>query len=233
MRAKSWAITLGLIATAGVMSLSHAEDEGSRGRGDKGEREKSRVWESLSEEQRDQLREALRGVWSDPAVISAREEVRQASDSYQAAVRDAVKRVDPQVAELVVKLQAASEGEVRERIGGGMHSKFGPRRSGDYPMGPPGYLDKLSDEEKERFKRAQEKARDTEAVMQAKRELDAVQEEDSKLRIRRLAAHRKLRKAMIESMTEVDPGIESLQKRVYGEGNRPSEPDGPERKKGK
>lgn len=228
MRAKIRVITASLVVATGAMSFSFADDDK---RSDRGDREKSRIWESLSEEQRGQLREALRDVWSDPAVLSAREEVKQASESYQAAVRDAVKRVDPEVAELVVKLQAASEGEVRDRIGGGMHSKFGPRRTGDYPIGPPGYLDKLSDEEKERFKKAQEQARESDSVKSAKQELEALKDEDTKLRHRRLAAHRKLRKAMIDSMAEVDPEIKPLQKRVYGgEEGRPKGPDRTQKK---
>lgn len=218
MRAKTWVITAGLIVASGAMSLSSGDDGKSS---DKGDREKARIWESLSEEQRGQLREALREVWSDPAVISAREEVKQASDAYQAAIHDAVKSADPDVAELVVKLQAANEGEFRERIGGGAQPKFGLRRSGDYPMGPPGYLDKLTDEEKERFRKAQEKARESEAVMAAKEELEALRGEDAGLRQRRLLAHRKLRKAMMESMAEIDPEIKPLQMRVYeGEGLR-------------
>lgn len=229
MRAKTWFILGCLIVTAGAYSVASGDEEKSRSKGnfsDSAQREKGRIWESLSEEQRTQLKEALRDVWSDPAVLSAREDVKQASDSYQNAVRDAIKRVDPSVSELVARLQSASEGEARDRLGGGMQMKFGPRRGGDYPMGPPGYLDKLSPEQKERYQKAQEKARESEAVKAAKEELESIREQDSELRRRQLAAHKKMRRVMLESMVEADPGIEELQKQVH-DGDRRGRPGGP------
>lgn len=223
-------IMICVLAIGGVAQLS-ADDEKSRDdrkHSESGDRGKGSVWESLSDEQKMQLREALRDVWSDPAVLSAREDVKQASDAYQAAVREAVRRADPEVADLVVKLQSSSEGKARERIGG--PSKFGMRRSGDYPMGPPGYLDGLSDEERARFKKVQEQARESAAVKEARKELEELHARDNELRRRRLMAHRKLRKAIMESMVEIDPEIEALQKRVYN-GERRGRP-GPRDGKG-
>lgn len=224
MRTKSLAFLICALVTVAAVRVSVGGDEDApdrEKRAEMSEREQGRIWESLSEEQRSQLREALREVWSDPAVLSAREDVKHASDAYQAAIREAVQRVDPEVAELVVKLQSASEGKSRERLGGGGQSKFVPRRPGDYPMGPPGYLDNLSNEEKARFKKAQEKARESEAVQAAREELESLREEDGDLRRRRLMAHKKMRKAIMESMVEIDPGIEALQEKVYDK-DRPS-----------
>jgi len=223
MRAKTWYIVGCLIVTAGAVSVLSGDDEKPRAKGEvseSGDREKGRIWESLSEDQRTQLKEALRDVWSDPAVLSAREDVKQASESYQTAVRDAIQRVDPAVSDLVARLQSASEGDARDRLGGGMQMKFGQRRAGDYPMGPPGYLDKLSPEERERFKQAQEKARESESVKAAREELESLRAKDSDLRRRQMAAHKKMRKAMLESMVEADPEIEALQKQVYGDGGK-------------
>lgn len=216
---------------------------------EKGDRERVEAWESLSDEQRERLREALREVWTDPAVVTAREEVKHAGDAYQAAVKSAMERVDPSVAELLAKVQG-SGGRSPERGGafppGGPGNSGGPGPGGPGGQGggmmrgfdelfkPPGFLESLSSETRERFRKAEEEALKSEAVKQARGDLTKVRDEDDALRRKRIEAHRRLRKAILEEMVRIDPGLVETQKRLL-EGNRANAADkkGQEKKREK
>ncbi len=198
------------------------------------EHERNAAWESLSPEQREKLREALRKVWTDPAVINAREEIKHASDAYQEAIRSAVEKADPSMAGVLAKLQGAGG----MGSGGGMGMPGGPgepgKGTGGSPRGfeeqirPPGFLESLSPEDREKFRKAETAALESEAVKAAREELTRIREEDEALRRKRLEAHRKLRKVTFEEMVRIDPSIAAMQKRL--EGARP--PGGnPEKKK--
>ena len=56
------------------------------------------MWDSLSDEEKEKLRTALREVWTDPAVINARDEVKSAAEAYQKEIREAVSKADPSMA---------------------------------------------------------------------------------------------------------------------------------------
>lgn len=212
---------------------------------EKGDRERVEAWESLSDEQRERLRQALREVWTDPAVVTAREEVKHAGDAYQAAVKSAMERVDPSVSELLAKVQGSS-GRSPERGGafppggpgnGGAPGPGGPGGGGmmrgfDELFKPPGFLESLPAEIRDRFKKAEEEALKSEAVKQARGDLAKVREEDDLLRRKRIDAHRKLRKVILEEMVRVDPGLAETQKKLL-EGSRGNSSDkkGPEKKK--
>ncbi|HRQ89773.1 MAG TPA: hypothetical protein PLA50_13315 [Bacteroidia bacterium] len=195
------------------------------------------TWASLNPEQRIQLREALRKVWADPAVISAREEVKQASDAYQAAIKAAVERADPSVAELLAKVQGAG-GLEGERRGDGFPGDGAPpaRRGFDEQIRPPGFLDSLAPEAREKFRKAEAAAMKSEAVKEVRDELDAIRKEDEALRRKRLEVHRKLRKVTVGEMIRIDPSIEEMQKHL-GNGERPrpgdASPEGAAPKKDK
>jgi len=196
---------------------------------EKGERERLGAWESLSPEQREKLREALRQVWTDPAVINAREEIKHASDAYQAAIKSAVEKADPSVAELLAKVQ------IPGGVGGGLPggpgamslpggpavSGAGPVRNFDEQIRPPGFLESLPPEEREKFRKAETAALESEAVKAAKAELAKIREEDEALRRKRLEAHRHLRKVTVGEMIRIDPSIAPMQKRLLeaGKGN--------------
>ncbi len=232
---------------------------------DKGASARLEAWESLSEEQRGKLKQALRDAWTDPAVISAREEVKQASDAYQEAIQAAVHRSDPSLADVMSKIQRSNSGMAHERIWGrpgregsegrkGMPSssrrgeadnedKDGakPQRGFGGQIRPPGYLEALSPEERESFRRAEEAALASDAVRTARSELEQVREEGEALRHRRLDAHRKLRKATIEEMIRFDPSIAELREKLSGEnrdagaprrkaGGKKDDPPGPGKK---
>lgn len=190
---------------------------------------RSEVWMQLEPDQRSKLREALREAWTDPAVINAREEVKQAGEAYQAAIKAAVERIDPSLVALLQKVQAA-EGPWPGRETDASDSKKpkgrgvgGGKGFGDQ-IKPPGFLESLSPEAREKFQKAEETALESEAVKAARAELAKIREEDEALRRKRLEAHRKLRRVTLDEMVRADPSIADLPKRLGG--------GSPERRKG-
>lgn len=184
-------------------------------------------WESMSPENREKLKVAVREVWTDPGVLSAREEVNQASKAFQDAIRAAIEKADPSVAGILTELQSESRGPGAGRPGSpGSNGRFGPRRSGDYPMGSPGFFEKLTPEQREKFKVAEEAARESEAVLKWKNELGALQKQDEQLRRKRMETHMKMRKAVLQAMIQQDPELEE----VLAELQVPKGGKGPHRK---
>jgi len=194
---------------------------------------KANVWSELSEDDRNRLREALRQVWSDPAVINAREEVKEASDAYQKAMSGAVQRVDPTVAETLFKVQKSVEREMRERLGGpsGFPGAF-PRPGEEYPTHPPGFLERLTPEQRERWKAIEDRTRETPEVQAALRSLEEIRKQDEELRRRRLEAHRQVRAAMMAELSDADSEFAEMMERWQNQPNKstPGEPRGPEGK---
>lgn len=234
---------LALFGTLAWMSLASAaaqekEKEAVKPRvWEKKDREKIEAWEALSPEQREKLREALRGVWTDPAVINAREEVKHASEAYQAAIKAAVEKTDPSVAELLSKVQGAGMmGPMPPGApgnpggsgnpGGQGSAAGGPGRGFEPQIRPPGFLDSLTPEARETFRKAEEQALSSENVKAVRAELDQIRQEDEALRRKRIEVHRKLRKVTVDEMIRIDPSIAAMQKRLL-EGGRP----GAEKKK--
>lgn len=186
------------------------------------ESEKEELWRSLSEEDRNKLREALRNVWTDPAVIAARDEVQQASDSYSRAVKNAISRNDPSLVGLLGKLQSGSSGIVKDK-GGRPGPGFGPpRRKISDQIGMTPMLEKLTDEERKVFRETEAKAREAESVLALREELNSFREKDETLRKERIETYRKLRKALLSEMIKINPEIAELQKKVvFPSGPRP------------
>ena len=214
----------GVIMSVTAPSIAQ-EPDGPRGRPwEKGEAERAEVWESLSPEQREKLKQALRDVWTDPAVISAREEVKQASDAYQAAIKAAVSRADPSVADVMAKIQRSNSGMANTQISGHppmgigqLPVGMGQKKGFDDQIKPPGFLDSLSAEAREKFRKTEETAMASDVVKAAKAELDKIREEDEVLRRKRLEAHRKLRKVTLDEMVRIDPSIGEMRKKLSGE----------------
>ena len=102
---------------------------------------------------------------------------------------------------------------------------MGPWRGFDEQIKPPGFLDSLPPETREKFRKAEAAAMETDAVKEAKGELAKIREEDEALRRKRLEAHRKLRKVTIDEMILVDPSIAAMQKKLWnGDRNGPMAP---------
>lgn len=212
-------LLLPICLAAGLSNAAAEGDAPKKRPWDKGEKEKAAAWESLGPEQREKLREALRNVWTDPAVINAREEVKHASEAYQAAIRSAVERADPEVAGLLAKIQSSGG------MGSGMMGAPGtpgmmPPRGFEEQIRPPGFLDELAPEMRARYSKAESAAMDADAVKSARKELNDIRKEDDNLRRRRIEAHRKLRKVTVEEMLRIDPGLAEIHKRLL-EGGRP------------
>lgn len=168
-------------------------------------------WGSFSDEERSKLREALREVWSDAEVVGAREEIRRATEAYHKAVREAVKGADPSVEPLMKRLHGFRDGSRSDRGKGNRGGRFfGPERGMEEMMRPPGFLERLSDEQRGRFESAQKEARESPEVAAALEALEEVRKEDEAIRGRRLEALRGVRKAFHEAMAEADPEIAEL-----------------------
>ncbi len=217
---------LGLSLLTGPFSGMAQDKEGGKPRvWEKKDREKIQAWESLSPEQREKLREALRGVWTDPAVINAREEVKHATEAYQAAIKAAVERADPTVSDLLSKVQGSGMMALPPDGPNGPGSSGTPggasNRGFDQQIRPPGFLDGLSPEARVKFRKTEEEAMNSDAVKAARSELDRIRGEDEALRRERVEAHRKLRKVTVEEMIRIDPSIAAMQKRLL-DGGRPS-----------
>gem|GEM_PF-558043 len=256
----------GLVLAASLIVSGQVFGEGKEGQPkpvetkerlrDKGEAARLEVWESLSDEQREKLRQALRDVWTDPAVIAAREEVKQAGDAYQAAIKAAVSRADPSVAEVMSKIQRSNSGVAHEHIWGrapvamgqggkgltptahppGFAEKGGSvsRRGFDDQIKPPGFFDGMPPEVRVKFRAAEESAMASEAVKAARAELDRIRGEDELLRRKRLEAHRKLRKVTLDEIVRIDPSLAEVRKALAGEDRREgARPEGPGHEEGR
>jgi len=192
---------------SGVIGLADPGTDAESGRRE--------MWESLSEEEKEKLRTALRDVWTDPAVITARDEVKSATEAYQKAIREAVAKADPSVVGLMTKAEKNIEGRMHDRIGGPPSGRSGMFRRGvDYPISPPGFMEKLTPEERAKFREAEVAAKATPEVKKALAVLKALQKQDEEMRRKRLEAHRQMRQAVLNEMVKTDPSLKELQERL-------------------
>ncbi len=196
------------------------------------------AWDSLGDEQKQKLRAALRAVWADPAVINARDEVKSASESYQEAIRAAIAKADPSVANVLRKVDTMNKGKSQERLGGGPPIRMISRRGGDFPIGSPGFMERLSEDQKNRFREAERAARESDAVRQVKLDWEALNKEEETLRRKRMETLRKMRVVTLNEMVRIDSSLVDLREELVeawkGEaGKRPKggAPSGSPRKK--
>lgn len=227
---------LPLVGSLLVASVSEVAAQGPpKGPPEALDGEKARIWESLSEEERDKLKQALRDVWSDPAVISARAEVQQASDAYHKAVKAAINRADPSAAKVLGKLHSLGSG-LPDRKGdrrgpGHRFSNRGERSIGE-SMGFPAGLADFSEEERARFREVESEAKKSSAVKEVIAELEASREKDEAARMGKLDLYRKLRKTVLAEMVKIDPKVEELVAKLRPEGGPREGGPGPEGGKG-
>ena len=183
---------------------------------DRGDDPRTKLWDSLSPEQRDKLREALRDVWIDPAVINAREEVKLATDAYQAAIKAAVSRADPSIAGVMAKIQESNSGLAHEHISGRPSMGSAGKSGFEGQIRPPGFLESVSPEMRQKIKKAEETAMVSPVVIAAKDELDAIRKEGDAQRRKRIEAYRKLRKVTVDEMVRIDPSLAEVQVKLLG-----------------
>lgn len=206
---------LPVVGSLFVASVSEvAADETPRSSVESLDEGKAELWKSLSPEEQVKLKQALRSVWSDPAVISARDEVQQASETYHKAVKAAIVRADPSAAKVLGKLHSLSGGppgdRKGERRGPGFPLPHRGERSIGESMGFPAALGDFSEEEIARFREVESKARETSEVKRIIVELESTREEDAAIRKSKLDLFRKLRMTMLAEMVKIDPQVEAL-----------------------
>jgi len=203
---------VGSLFVASVSEVSaQAAPRGSAKSFDEG---KAKIWKSLSPEEQEKLKEALRSVWSDPTVISARDEVQQASETYHKAMKAAINRADPSAAKVLGKLHSLSGGppgdRKGERRGPGFPLPHRGERSIGESMGFPAALGDFSEVERARFREVESKARETSEVKMIIAELESTREEDEAIRKRKLDLFRELRMTILAEMVKIDPQVEAL-----------------------
>lgn len=174
------------------------------------DRARNEAWDSLPPEQREKLRQVLRDAWSDPAVISARDEVKRATEAYQGAIKTAVERADPNLSAALARLQRI-EGRGSSATGGGRGGAFNRPISDSSKLS--GLLSGFSPEIKERIHKAEETAQKADAVVVAKEAIRRIQEEDEAIRRKRVEAFRELRRATIEEIVRADPSLAEVKTR--------------------
>ncbi len=171
-------------------------------------------WESLSHEEREQLKKALGEIWTDPGVISAREEVHVAAGNYQKALKSAMSKSNPKVAALMSRVQKNNEGSVKQFLGSRPRPPGGafPRERSieDLLKGSAEHWSKLSDEQKQKVTKAREQASQDEDVKAAMAELGKLRGQEEAFRKERLGSYMKLRQAYHKAMVKADPEVAKL-----------------------
>ena len=172
-------------------------------------------WQKLSPQDQKKLREALREVWTDPQVISARENVNRSAQEYQEAIRETIASKDPDTAKLLERIQKSRSAlPYGERRNGGAvkryHSFLNGARSLELMLTPPGMMEKLSEQQRARFGNLSKQAREKPEVVQALRELKRIHEEDESIRKRKFEAIQKFRRLYFEALVELEPGLKEF-----------------------
>ena len=196
-----------LIAAGLFFSVTLAAQEKERPKGNSG-------WEELTKEEQQKLREALRTVWSDPNVLSARENVNRSAKEYHTAVRESIGKKDPATRKLLERVQKSQSGFVQAAMGGSggfkkhIHGASVNRLS--QLIAPPGIMEKMSQEQKEKFKEVGAQAKQQPGVVQAIEELKSLSKADEEIRQKKLEAFRKFRRAYFDAIIEIEPTLEQF-----------------------
>lgn len=168
----------------------------------------------IAPEKRERLRETMKKIWTDSAVLQARGEVAAATENYQKALRAAVERTDPEMLEVIEEIRASSNSEFKgflQRDAGQHRGGHGGRDFRDpfaaIMNAPPPFLKDLTEEQREIYKNARQKATQSRAFQEALKEMEAVREKDNELREERISLFRNLRQILTREMTQADERI--------------------------
>ncbi len=216
--------------TLPCLCLGQSEEKGKEKQKGMRHIEQSDVWSSLSPQEKEALREALRAVWSDPDVLSARESVNRSANEYQVAIREAIAQHAPESSQLLARITQASAHNANGSRKGllpppGGKGKGGPgkgggtggglfKRGGNGMLGQmmtsPMLLEKMTPEQKEKFRKASESARQQGPVVDALAEIKALSKQEDETRKKRHEALKKFRKAYFQAVVEADPTLAEL-----------------------
>lgn len=180
--------------------------------------------DGLTEEEKRRVRDVLAKIWQDPEVMAAKESVRISTEEWREALKKAVNRVDPTVAQLMNKLHEQSRSaEVRKRYEESM-GPGGPGRPGGPPKGPgmrygmgpngmpglPEYVRALDEEKKKIFLEARGKALEAEAIRALREQMEKLYEKEKVAREQRHRVMMQMRRVLREKMIQIDPRIAKI-----------------------
>lgn len=212
------------------------------GRFHKGPERDEDPFRNLSSEQREQLREAVRRAWSDPAVIEARDKLKSAAEAYQDALNSSIKRSSPQLSDAIDSLRRDSESAFKMYGGHGPSKGGDPGGSGgrrgdwrDYEgfltMENPPFLHDLDPEKQKIYRDAHSMAMKSDDVKQRIDSLRELRKSDEEMRRERIEQIRRVHQAVRKAMAEADPRVLEFlpeNRRPGDDGNPPPpKPPGP------
>ncbi len=158
--------------------------------------------ERMPEEIKERFKAAQEAAMKNPKVQELRKKVEAAGKEFQAAMREEMQKVDPD-------LQESVRGVFKKE----MKSKGGDSRIWSLPAG-----------KKEQLETAREKAKNNPAVQAASEEMKSAQTPEE-----RDAAREKFHKAMRVAVLEIDPSLEGALNKLK-QSNKPSHGSGGEEK---
>jgi hypothetical protein len=203
----------------------------------------------LSPEERNKFREAMRQAWDDPAVLQARDEVKEATIAYQKALTEAISRTDPDVVSVLKKIRDSTESPGKNMYppGGGPGDPGGRGRSGggsgfrDFEAfltgGSPSFLNKLSEQQREIYRDAREKALKSPEFQEVFGVLRKMRMHDDELRNKRIELFGRARQTLNAQMLKADKRVkeflpkEHLAPKGPPPNGRPGPGSGPPRKR--
>ena len=174
---------------------------------------------SLSPKEREKFRAVMRDAWNDPAVLQARDEVKEATMAYQKAFIEAIKRNDPDVVALIDKVKEAPDSPIKSLFSGG-----GPGGGRGRPPGAggfrdfeayltgesPGFLKKLPEEQQEIYRRAREKALSSQEFKEVVGRLQEMRKSDEAMRNKRIELFGRVRQTLHKQMILADERVKGI-----------------------
>lgn len=191
---------------------------------------------NLSPEEREKFREVMRQAWSDPAVLQARDEVKEATVAYQKALIEAIKRNDPEVVALMEKIRAAPDSPIKSLFsGGGPGGRGRPGGSGfrDFEAfisgESPSFLKNLTEEQKGIYRKAREQALQSSEFQEMLGKLRKLRENDEAMRNERIELFGQVRQILTKQMIEADKRVKAFlpQEMRHSKGPPPNGRRGP------
>ncbi len=172
---------------------------------------RDRMLENLPPEIKARFQSAREKAQQDPKIQELRQNADKANQEFFKAMREKMQEIDPGLGELIKK-----------QAGGGR--KEGAKDLNDRPAGkdgtPPG-LGSMTEDERQKFMAAREKAKNDPAVVAAEKK-----KEDAKTPEDRKAAATEFRKAMKDAILKSDPSVAPLLEKI-GPKPPPPAPPGP------
>ena len=192
---------------------------------------------NLSPEERERFREAMRHAWNDPAVLQARDEVKKATVAYQKALIEVIKRNDPKVMAMMEKVRSAPDSPIkslfsgagpggRGRPGGGFRD-FEAFVTGESP----GFLKNLTEEQREIYRKAREKALNSSKFQEVVGKLRELRKSDEAMRESRIELFGRARRTLHTEMIEADERVKAFLPKEEFRSKGPPRGPGPVRKR--